>query len=123
MVTLTIQPCATASRPPVAFSAEEKIAIAVPVRRRVAELEIGIPVMGEEERETIAPSPDGLNSSFMVWGMRTRLARGGTVHVNMVNLSIPVSDLQIRHKLKRDREWVLRAIRRFVPRPWIWGWR
>ncbi len=33
----------------------------------------------------------------------------------MVNLSVPVSDLQISHKIRKDRAWVLDAIRRFVP--------
>ncbi|PIQ09895.1 MAG: homocitrate synthase [Hydrogenophilales bacterium CG_4_9_14_3_um_filter_59_35] len=103
----------------VAFSAEEKIAIARALSAAgVPELEIGIPVMGAEEREAIrAIAGMGLNSRFMVWGrMRDDdLRAAAQCNVNMVNLSIPVSDLQIRHKLKRDREWVLQAIRRFVP--------
>jgi homocitrate synthase NifV len=54
----------------VAFSAEEKIAIARALSAAgVAELEIGIPVMGEEEREAIrAIAGLGLSSRFMVWG-------------------------------------------------------
>lgn len=103
----------------VAFSAEEKIAIASALSAAgVAELEIGIPVMGEEEREAIrAIAGLGLSSRLMVWGrMRDEdLRAAAECNVSMVNLSIPVSDLQIRHKLKRDREWVLQAIRRFVP--------
>ncbi|MHB9101856.1 MAG: homocitrate synthase [Sulfuricella sp.] len=103
----------------VAFSAEEKIAIARALSAAgVAELEIGIPIMGEEEREAIrAIAGLGLSSRLMVWGrMRDAdLRAAAECKVNLVNLSIPVSDLQIRHKLKRDREWVLQAIRRFVP--------
>ena len=103
----------------VAFSAEEKIAIASALSAAgVAELEIGIPVMGEEERDTIRAIVGlGLSSRLMVWGrMRDEdLRAAADCKVNRVNLSIPVSDLQIRHKLKRDREWVLQAIRRFVP--------
>lgn len=103
----------------VAFSAEEKIAIARALSAAgVGELEIGIPVMGEEEREAIrAIAGMGLTSRLMVWGrMRDGdLRAAAQCKVSMVNLSIPVSDLQIRHKLKRDRAWVLQAIRRFVP--------
>ena len=103
----------------VAFSAEEKIAIARALSAAgVGELEIGIPVMGEAEREAIrAIAGMGLNSRLMVWGrMRDEdLRAAAQCNVSRVNLSIPVSDLQIRHKLKRDREWVLQAIRRFVP--------
>jgi homocitrate synthase NifV len=36
--------------------------------------------------------------------------------VHIVNLSIPVSDIQIRHKLGRDREWVLDTLARYVAR-------
>ncbi|HUX62805.1 homocitrate synthase [Sulfuricella sp.] len=103
----------------VAFSAEEKIAIARALSAAgVVELEIGIPIMGEEEREAIrAIAGLGLSSRLMVWGRMQDedLRAAAECNVNMVNLSIPVSDLQIRHKLKRDREWVLQAIRRFVP--------
>ncbi|GAO37805.1 homocitrate synthase [Sulfuricella sp. T08] len=103
----------------VAFSSEEKIAIASALSAAgVPELEIGIPVMGEEERDEIrAIAGLGLNSRIMVWGRMQEddVRAAAECNVNMVNLSIPVSDLQIRHKLKRDREWVLQAIRRFVP--------
>jgi len=103
----------------VAFSAEEKIAIARALSAAgVPELEIGIPVMGEEEREVIrAIASSGLNSRFMVWGrMRQEdLRAAASCGVGMVNLSIPVSDVQIRNKIKRDREWVLQAVRYFVP--------
>jgi homocitrate synthase NifV len=36
--------------------------------------------------------------------------------VGLVNLSVPVSDIQIAGKLKRDRSWVLETVRRMVGR-------
>ena len=103
----------------VAFSAEEKMGIARALSSAgVPELEIGIPVMGEEEQEIIrAISGQGLDARLMVWGRMCEedLRAAAKCRVDIVNLSIPVSDLQIGHKLKRDREWVLQAIRRFVP--------
>ncbi len=104
----------------VAFTAEERIAIARALSQAgVPEMEIGIPVMGPEERENIqAIARLGLPSELMVWGRMHEAdldaAAGCGAHI--VNLSIPVSDIQIRHKLGRDRDWVLRTITHFVNR-------
>jgi homocitrate synthase NifV len=102
----------------VAFSLVEKLDIA---RRLdalgVPEMEIGIPAMGPEERESIrAVAGLGLKTRLLVWTrMRAddlSLCKG--LGVDMVDLSIPVSDQQIRNKLNRDRAWVLSAIDRHV---------
>lgn len=103
----------------VAFTPAEKIAIAQTLSDAgVPELEIGIPVMGEEEREVIRAIADlFLPASLMVWGRMQDADLRAAAHcgADMVNLSIPVSDLQIKHKIRKDRAWVLDAIRRFVP--------
>ncbi len=102
----------------VAFTAEEKISIAVALSDiGVQEMEVGIPVMGAEEQEVIRSICSlELPSRFMVWGrMRAddleAVIRSGA---NLVNLSIPVSDIQIQHKLGRDRNWVLEQIDYYV---------
>jgi homocitrate synthase NifV len=104
----------------VAFTSEERIAIAQALADAgVPEMEVGIPVMGPEERENIqAIAQLGLPSSLMVWGRMhdADLAAAAGCGVNIINLSIPVSDVQIRHKLGRDREWVLDTIPHFVNR-------
>jgi len=103
----------------VAFSLDERLAIAAQLDRTgVPELEIGIPAMGEEERESIrAIAGLGLDARLLVWSrLRTAdLRRCNGLGVQMVDLSIPVSDQQIHHKLGRDRDWVLTEIARQVP--------
>ncbi len=102
----------------VAFNAQEKIAIARALSESgVAEMEVGIPVIGAEEREIIrAIACLGLPSKLMVWGrMREEdLLSCVGCGADIVHLSVPVSDIQISHKLSRDRNWVLRSITRHV---------
>ncbi len=102
----------------VSFSLEEKLAIARSLDRLgIAELEIGIPAMGEEERQSIqAVSTVVKRARLMVWcrmhGHDIAMCRG--LGVQSVDLSIPVSDQQISNKLGRDRAWVLEQIDRRV---------
>lgn len=102
----------------VAFSVEEKIAIARALAALgVPELEIGIPSMGEEEREGMrAIAGLKLPAQLLAW---CRLCDGDLAAardsgVGMVDLSLPVSDLMLRHKLGRDRDWALREVARLV---------
>ena len=98
----------------VSFSLEEKIEIARRLEALgVPELEIGIPVMGEKEREEIKILTElGLNVRLMVWSRMRKedLADCAGLGVQYVNLSIPVSDQQIEGKLGRDRNHVLATI-------------
>ncbi len=104
----------------VAFTPDEKLAIARALSAAgVGEMEVGIPAMGEREIETIrAICGLGLAARTMVWarmcdGDIDAASRCGAA---IVHLSVPVSDLQIAHKLGRGRDWVLATIARHVRR-------
>lgn len=104
----------------VAFTHFEKITIAKALHRiGVPELEIGVPAMGAAEIEDIrAIAALGLDTTLMVWGRmcQSDIDAAARCHIDIANLSLPVSDIHIEHKLRRDRDWILNQIEFFIPR-------
>jgi homocitrate synthase NifV len=102
----------------VAFTVAEKCAIATALSNAgVPEMEIGIPAMGQEEIDCINTIAElRLPAALMVWGRLTEgdLASALRCHADIIHLSIPVSDIHLRHKLRQSREWVLAQVTRVI---------
>jgi len=105
--------------PGVVFTPDEKVSIALALENAgVDEIEAGIPATGEAEIESIAAVGQALHSSVAIaWGRMTKsdvdaAVRTGLTHVN---LSVPLSDCQIRAKFNTSRGDVLERIRNVVP--------
>lgn len=104
----------------VAFNVEEKIAIARGlVAIGVPELEIGVPAMGEEEQEMMRALVQlHLPATLLAWCRLTQgdLMAAVATAVPMVDLSVPVSDLQLQRKLDKDRNWAFKQVATLVRR-------
>lgn len=100
----------------VVFSLEEKITIARMLDDiGVQELECGIPAMGREEQRSVKALVDlGLNARLITWNraLVEDIQASLDCGISAVDISLSVSDLHIRHKLRKDREWVREQLKR-----------
>lgn len=100
--------------PGVAFTLQEKISIALALERAgVDEIEAGTPAMGQRETEEIAAIGSALSKAVPIaWCRMTRadVDAARRTGLTRVNLSVPLSDIQIHAKLKVDRAQVLTRI-------------
>ena len=97
--------------PGVAFGLQEKEAIARALADAgIDELEVGVPAMGKAETRTISKLVAlQLPVRLITWNraVQSDLQASYRTGVEGVAISISTSDQQIRHKLKKDRNWVL----------------
>ncbi|MGL5615222.1 MAG: homocitrate synthase [Sarcina sp.] len=95
----------------VVFANHEKVTIAEMLSDiGVDQLEVGIPAMGGDERVVIKEiCKKNLNSSIMAWNRAviSDIENSIDCGVDAVAISISVSDIHIKHKLRTSREWVL----------------
>lgn len=85
----------------------------------VPELEVGTPASGGEEARVVRALVElGLRARLVAWNRALDADLDASVRcgVGAVALSLPVSDLHIRRKLKRTRAWVLDQAQRVVER-------
>ncbi|MER8975855.1 homocitrate synthase [Mesorhizobium sp. M0800] len=106
--------------PGVAFTTTEKLEIAQSLAAAgVTEIEIGTPVMGADEIETIrAVVARRLPVRLLAWCRMTSLDLDAAIEsgVHAVNLSLPASDIQLSAKLGLDKAGALQVIERMVRR-------
>jgi homocitrate synthase NifV len=105
--------------PGVAFALEEKIKIALALEQAgIDEIEAGTPAMGDAEIEAIAATGRALQrATAIAWCRMTRADVDAAVRTGLkrVNLSVPLSDLQIQVKFSSGREDVIRRIQDVIP--------
>ncbi len=94
----------------VVFTLEEKKAIALTLDEMgVHELECGIPAMGLDEQTAVRALVEmDLNARLITWNraLISDLQASLVCGVQAVDISLCVSDIHIRHKLRKDRHWV-----------------
>lgn len=100
--------------PGVVFTAAEKLAIAAALDAAGVEaIEAGIPALGPAEQQVIRDiAGAGLRAEVVAWCRATRgdVAAAAASGAGSVHLTLPVSDLHLARKLRRDRHWARRQI-------------
>lgn len=97
--------------PGVAFTIEEKVAIARMLDfAGVGYIEAGTPAMGYDEKKAISEIVAmGLDSRIIAWNRADErdIERSLECGVKNIHISLPVSDLMIKRKMEKDRDWVI----------------
>ncbi|WP_298039303.1 homocitrate synthase [uncultured Desulfuromonas sp.] len=99
----------------VVFTLEEKKRIARMLDEMgVGEIECGIPAMGKEEQKSVRALVEmDLKARLITWNRAVvpDIQASIDAGVTAVDVSLSVSDIHIRHKLRKDRTWVAEQLK------------
>ncbi|AJA47522.1 homocitrate synthase subunit alpha [Clostridium pasteurianum DSM 525 = ATCC 6013] len=102
----------------IALSVQDKVEIAKIISEMgVHQIEAGIPAMGGDEKISVSKiAALGLPSKIAAWNRMSTKDIDTSIEcgVDIVHISSPVSDLQIKTKLEKDRKWVAENLKRTV---------
>ncbi|MBX4267731.1 homocitrate synthase [Clostridium estertheticum] len=83
----------------------------------VYQIEAGTPAMGGDEKKSIEQLMGlGLKSKVSAWNRMNinDINHSIDCRVDIIHISVPISDIQIKWKLGRDRVWVINEMKRSV---------
>lgn len=97
--------------PGISLNVEDKIKIAKLLEAAgVCQIEAGVPAMGGQEKESIKEIM-GLSFNCIIssWNRMNikDIKASQSCGVNVIHISVPVSDIQIKSKLGKDKNWVV----------------
>jgi len=85
--------------------------------KNVYQIEAGTPAMGGDEKKSIEKLMElGLKSKISAWNRMNinDINHSIDCRVDFVHISVPVSDIQIKWKLEKDKIWVVNEMKRSV---------
>ena len=102
----------------VAFTTDEKVKIATLLDHiGIQEIEAGIPVMGDIEKKAIKKILNkNLKARIIGWNRAVNKDIDESINcgLNSISISLPVSDIHIRYKLNKTRNWIIEQIKKTI---------
>ncbi|KOA21196.1 2-isopropylmalate synthase [Clostridium homopropionicum DSM 5847] len=102
----------------IALSIKDKIQIAKILDKvGIYQIEAGIPSMGGDEKKSIKNIVElGLKSKISTWNRMNIEDINDSIDcgVDIIHISVPSSDVQIKSKLNKDKHWIVENVRRCI---------
>lgn len=102
----------------IALSIKDKVQIAKILDEvGIYQIEAGIPSMGGDEKKSIEKIVKlGLKSKISTWNRMSIEDINDSIDcgVDVIHISVPASDIQIKSKLNKDKHWIVENLRRCI---------